>query len=71
MSSAPPPAAAAVARPPGALVLGGDYRGLGVVRSLGRRRVPVAVLHQADEPLAGLSRFSAFHSRAVDGPLGG
>lgn len=33
-------------RPPaaGALVIGGDYRGLGIVRSLGRRGIPVWVL---------------------------
>jgi D-aspartate ligase len=41
----------------GALVLGGDYRGLGVVRSLGRRGIPVWVL--ADEHLiAGTSRYA-------------
>src|SRR5438094_6366390 len=28
----------------GALVIGGDYRGLGIVRSLGRRKIPVWVL---------------------------
>jgi D-aspartate ligase len=44
---------------PGALVIGGDYRALGVVRSLGRRRVPVWVVRSAeDHGLAGLSRFS-------------
>ncbi|MDT4912917.1 MAG: hypothetical protein QOC66_2045, partial [Pseudonocardiales bacterium] len=31
--------------PVGALVLGADYRGLGIVRSLGRRAVPVWVVH--------------------------
>jgi len=29
---------------PGALVIGGDYQGLGIARSLGRRGIPVAVL---------------------------
>ncbi|MCW2771146.1 MAG: hypothetical protein JWR27_2579 [Aeromicrobium sp.] len=29
---------------PGALVVGGDYQGLGIARSLGRRGIPVAVL---------------------------
>ncbi len=41
----------------GALVLGGDYRGLGVVRSLGRRGVPVWVAQRGD-PLATHSRYS-------------
>lgn len=44
---------------PGALVIGGDYRALGVVRSLGRRGVPVWVLRPTgDHTLAGISRFS-------------
>jgi predicted ATP-grasp superfamily ATP-dependent carboligase len=41
----------------GAVVIGGDYRGLGVVRSLGRRGIPVWVL--ADEHfLAATSRYT-------------
>lgn len=41
----------------GALVIGGDYRGLGIVRSLGRHGIPVWVL--ADEhKLATLSRYA-------------
>jgi D-aspartate ligase len=28
----------------GAVVLGGDYQGLGIARSLGRRGVPICVL---------------------------
>jgi predicted ATP-grasp superfamily ATP-dependent carboligase len=41
----------------GAIVIGGDYRGLGVVRSLGRRGIPVWVL--ADEHLvAATSRYT-------------
>ncbi|WP_159538117.1 ATP-grasp domain-containing protein [Aeromicrobium sp. 9AM] len=35
---------AASSRTPGALVIGGDYQGLGIARSLGRRGIPVAVL---------------------------
>lgn len=31
-------------RTPGALVVGGDYQGLGIARSLGRRGIPVVVL---------------------------
>jgi D-aspartate ligase len=41
----------------GALVIGGDYRGLGIVRSLGRRSIPVAVARD-DHWLAGCSRFA-------------
>src|SRR5262249_5415465 len=42
---------------PGALVIGGDYRGLGTVRSLGRRKIPVWVL--TDEHLiAAVSRYA-------------
>lgn len=33
-----------VAQPPGAIVLGGDYQGLGIVRSLGRRSIDVVVV---------------------------
>jgi len=43
---------------PGALVIGGDYRGLGIVRSLGRREVRVWVA-QHDDRLAGFSRYVA------------
>jgi predicted ATP-grasp superfamily ATP-dependent carboligase len=41
----------------GAIVIGGDYRGLGVVRSLGRRGVPVWVLSD-EHRLAALSRYA-------------
>jgi len=41
---------------PGALIIGGDYRGLGIVRSLGRRGVRVWVA-QHDDRLAGFSRY--------------
>jgi D-aspartate ligase len=44
--------------PRGALVLGADYRGLGVVRSLGRRGVPVWVLKEPGESLASTSRYA-------------
>jgi D-aspartate ligase len=43
----------------GALVVGGDYRALGIVRSLGRRGIPVWLVRSAtDHRLAGLSRFA-------------
>lgn len=43
---------------PGALVMGGDYRGLGLVRSLGRHGIPVWVVNQEDQRLAGTSRYA-------------
>ncbi|MDQ3728341.1 MAG: ATP-grasp domain-containing protein [Actinomycetota bacterium] len=45
----------------GAIVLGGDYQGLGIVRSLGRHGVPVLVVD--DE--RSISRFSRYASRSV------
>lgn len=46
----------------GAVVVGGDYRGLGIVRSLGRQGVPVWVVHGSDA-IARQSRYctAAFH----------
>jgi D-aspartate ligase len=41
----------------GALVIGGDYRGLGIVRSLGRRGIEVWVAQRGDV-LAGCSRYA-------------
>lgn len=41
----------------GALVLDGDYRGLAVVRSLGRRDIPVWVLQHGNQLLAAFSRY--------------
>jgi D-aspartate ligase len=46
---------------PGALVVGGDYRGLGVVRSLGRRGIDVWVLSDGDDVLATRSRYCTHH----------
>jgi D-aspartate ligase len=43
-------------RPAGALVIGGDYKSLGVVRSLGRHGIPVWVLKD-DHSLATWSRY--------------
>ena len=48
----------------GAIVLGGDYQGLGIVRSLGRRGVPVCVVD--DE--RSISSFSRYASRSVRVP---
>jgi D-aspartate ligase len=46
---------------PGALVVGGDYQGLGIVRSLGRRGVPVCVVD--DE--RSIARFSRYTSHSI------
>jgi D-aspartate ligase len=46
----------------GAVVIGGDYQGLGIVRSLGRHRVPVCVVD--DE--YSISRFSRY-SKSFEG----
>jgi D-aspartate ligase len=48
----------------GAVVLGGDYQGLGIVRSLGRRGIPVCVID--DEP--SVARHSRFASSALRVP---
>ncbi len=42
----------------GVLVLGASYRALGVVRSLGRRGIPVGVVREGSDMLAALSRYS-------------
>jgi len=42
----------------GAIVMGADYRSLGVVRSLGRRGVPVWVLTAGGQLLAATSRYA-------------
>ena len=46
---------------PGAVVLGGDYQGLGIVRSLGARRIPICVVD--DE--TSISSFSRYCKNAV------
>jgi D-aspartate ligase len=50
--------------PVGAVVIGGDYQGLGIVRSLGRQGVPVCVVD--DE--YSISRFSRYSKHAVSMP---
>jgi D-aspartate ligase len=54
-------AAAVARREPGAVVVGGDYQGLGIVRSVGRRGTPVCVVD--DE--RSIARFSRYASSAV------
>jgi D-aspartate ligase len=43
----------------GAVVIGGDYQGLGIVRSLGRQGVPVCVIDD-ERSIARYSRYTAF-----------
>lgn len=47
--------------PVGAVVVGGDYQGLGIVRSLGRRNIPVCVIDDEHS----IARFSRYAARAV------
>src|SRR5437879_12913016 len=42
----------------GALIMDADYRALAVVRSLGRRGIPVWVLRHGDQMLATFSRYN-------------
>ena len=51
----------------GALVTGADYRGLGIVRSLGRRGIPVWVLKDGGHFLGAASRYA---SRSLHWPPG-
>jgi len=52
----------------GAVVMGADYRALGVVRSLGRRGIPVWVVKQGGHLVAAASRYTP---RTVPWPDGG
>ena len=48
----------------GAVVIGGDYQGLGIVRSLGRRGIPVCVVDDEHS----ISRFSRYCTQFVKLP---
>jgi D-aspartate ligase len=50
---------------PGAIVLGGDYQGLGIVRSLGRHGVPVCVVDD-EHSIARVSRYTDCWARVAD-----
>jgi D-aspartate ligase len=52
-------------RAPGAIVLGGDYQGLGIVRSLGRHGVPVCVVDD-EHSIARVSRYTCCWERVAD-----
>jgi len=45
----------------GGVVVGGDYQGLGIVRSLGRRKVPVCIIDDEHS----IARFSRYTTHAV------
>ncbi|MBA3687647.1 MAG: ATP-grasp domain-containing protein [Chloroflexi bacterium] len=45
----------------GAVVIGGDYQGLGIVRSLGRRGIPVCIIDNE----YSIARFSRYAQRSV------
>ena len=44
---------------PGAIVLGGDYQGLGIVRSLGRRGIPTCIIDD-EVSIARFSRYATY-----------
>lgn len=48
-------------RPVGAIVVGGDYQGLGIVRSLGRHGVPVCIIDDEHS----IARFSRYATHSV------
>jgi D-aspartate ligase len=50
---------------PGAVVIGGDYQGLGIVRSLGWRGVPICVLDD-EHSISRFSRYATFGVRVPD-----
>jgi D-aspartate ligase len=49
------------AQPVGAIVVGGDYQGLGIVRSLGRHGVPVCIIDDEHS----IARFSRYATHSV------
>ena len=51
--------------PFGAAVLGGDYQGLGIVRSLGRLGIPIWVIDD-EISISRFSRYSTFTDRVTD-----
>jgi D-aspartate ligase len=50
-----------MAKPIGAIVVGGDYQGLGIVRSLGRHKVPICII---DDEIS-IARFSRFATHSI------
>src|SRR5438105_6558616 len=54
-----------MSRKVGAVVVGGDYQGLGIVRSLGRRQIPVCVIDD-ERSIARRSRYTTHSVRVKD-----
>ncbi|HSS95400.1 MAG TPA: hypothetical protein VLK33_00140 [Terriglobales bacterium] len=50
---------------PGAIVMGGDYQGLGIVRSLGRQGVPVCIIDD-EHSIGRFSRYTTHHVKVDD-----
>lgn len=50
---------------PGAVIIGGDYLGLGIARRLGRQGVPICVLDD-ERSIARFSRYTSYAVRAED-----
>ena len=49
----------------GALVVGGDYQGLGIIRSLGRRGIPTCVIDD-EQSIGRFSRYATYADRVED-----
>jgi D-aspartate ligase len=64
MANSPPPIVPQKSKPVGAVVMGGDFHGLAIVRSLGRHGVPIIIVD--DEYSIG--RFSRYTTLAVRAP---
>jgi D-aspartate ligase len=50
---------------PGAVVIGGDYQGLGIVRSLGRQGIPICILDD-EHSISRYSRYATYGVRVPD-----
>ncbi len=50
---------------PGAVVIGGDYQGLGIVRSLGRRGIPICIVDD-EHSISPYSRYATYGVRVPD-----
>jgi len=64
-SALPPTASASGPGIVGAVVIGGDYQGLGIVRSAGRNGRPVCVIDD-ERSIARFSRYTTHHVRVPD-----
>jgi D-aspartate ligase len=58
------PRPAGEAQPVGAVVIGGDYQGLGIVRSLGRQNIPVCIIDDENS----IARYSRYATHSVKVP---